>query len=132
MIFTLSQPTIPTTGDDMNGDSFFSTSELKILSISALLAVFGGFAKLFMLHKELTLYRFVSYSIISGFTGVMASYLMRYMNLPPLLQNFLIGMSGFAAPTALSAFTGIYEKKLGIRLEKARSKRGSKKPEETR
>jgi hypothetical protein len=116
-------------GARMNGNDLFNSRELKILAISMLLAVFGGLAKLFITQKQLTVYRFVSYSIVSGFTGVMASYLMRYLNLPPLLQNFLIGMSGFAAPTALSAFTGIYEKKLGIKLEQAKAKQmtGSRK-----
>jgi hypothetical protein len=114
---------------EMNGNDYFSSRELKVLFISAVLAIFGGFAKLFITHKQLTIYRFVSYSFVSGFTGVMASYLMRYMNLPPLLQNFLIGMSGFAAPTALSTFTSIYEKKLGLKLQKVRSKPSAKKPD---
>jgi hypothetical protein len=113
----------------MNGNDYFSPRELKVLLISALLAIFGGFAKLFMTHTQLTISRLLSYSIVSGFTGVMASYLMRYLNLPPLLQNFLIGMSGFAAPTALSAFTSIYEKKLGLKLENVRSKPSAKKPD---
>lgn len=102
----------------MNGDNFWTTRELKILLVSALLAVFGGFAKLFISRRQITFYLFISASIVSGFTGVMTSYLLRYMDLPPLLQNFLIGMSGFAAPTTLSAFTRIYAEKLGINPEK--------------
>ncbi|HOV88288.1 MAG TPA: phage holin family protein [Syntrophobacteraceae bacterium] len=107
----------------MNGDDFFSTSELKVIIISALLAVFGGLAKLFMSQRQLTLSRFLSSSIVSGFSGVMASYLMQCTDLSPAFQSFVIGMSGFAAPTALSAFTVIYERKLGIKLDNARSKR---------
>lgn len=105
----------------MNGDNFFSMNELKILLISALLAIFGGFAKLFMSSKRLTIYQFISCSIVSGFTGVMASYLVRCMNLSPALQSFVIGMSGFAGPAALSAFTLLYEKKLGIRALAAKN-----------
>jgi len=99
----------------MRGNEFYSFEELRILLLSAVLAIFGGFAKLFMSSRRLSLYEFLSCSIVSGFTGVMASYLVRYMNLPPFLQSFLIGMAGFAGPAALSAFTCIYEKKLGIR-----------------
>lgn len=105
----------------MNGDNFFSMNELKILLISALLAIFGGFAKLFMSSKRLTIYQFISCSIVSGFTGVMASYLVRCMNLSPALQSFVIGMSGFAGPAALSAFTVLYEKKLGIKAHAAKN-----------
>lgn len=107
----------------MNGDDFCSMRELKLLIISALLAIFGGLAKLFMSQRELTLSRFLSSSIVSGFSGVMASYLMQCTDLSPAFQSFIIGMSGFADPTALSAFTVIYEKKLGIKLDNAGSKR---------
>lgn len=106
----------------MNGNNFFTVDELKILLLSAALAIFGGFAKLFMSSKKLTASQFVSCCFISGFTGVMASYLFRCMNLTPLLQSFLIGMSGFAGPAALSAFTGLYEKKLGIKSLSAKEK----------
>jgi hypothetical protein len=43
--------------------------------------------------------------IVSGFTGVMASFLVRCLDLSPFLQSFVIGMSGFTGPAALSAFT---------------------------
>ncbi len=99
----------------MDGDDFFTVQEVKILILSALLAIFGGFAKLFMSPRKLTISQFISCCIVSGFTGVMASYLFRCMNLEPFLQSFLIGMSGFAGPAALSAFTALYEKKLGIK-----------------
>lgn len=115
----------------MNGDNFFSMNELKILIISALLAIFGGFAKLFMSSKRLTIYQFISCCFVSGFTGVMASYLVRCMNLSPALQSFVIGMSGFAGPAALSAFTLLYEKKLGIRALAAKNGNGEQKKEDT-
>ncbi|MCK8604411.1 phage holin family protein [Desulfoferrobacter suflitae] len=99
----------------MRGNELIPLEEIKILLLSAVLAIFGGFAKLFMSSKRLTVHQFLSCCIVSGFTGVMASYLVRYMNLPHFLQSFLIGMAGFAGPAALSAFTCIYEKKLGIR-----------------
>ncbi len=115
----------------MNGDNFFSMNELKILIISALLAIFGGFAKLFMSSKRLTIYQFISCCFVSGFTGVMASYLVRCMNLSPALQSFVIGMSGFAGPAALSAFTLLYEKKLGIRALAAKNGNGEQNKEDT-
>jgi hypothetical protein len=99
----------------MDGDDFFTVHELKIILLSAALAIFGGFAKLFMSSKRLSLYQFISCSIVSGFTGVMASYLVRCMDVSLFLQSFIIGMSGFAGPATLSAFTTIYEKKLGIK-----------------
>lgn len=99
----------------MNGSSCFTFQELKILLVSAALAIFGGFAKLFMSSKKLTVYQFVSCCIASGFSGVMASYLVRCMDLSLFLQSFVIGMSGFTGPATLSAFTSIYEKKLGIK-----------------
>ncbi len=99
----------------INGHSCFTIHELKILLVSAALAIFGGFAKLFMSSKKLTFYQFVSCSIVSGFTGVMTSYLVRCTDLSPFLQSFLIGMSGFTGPATLAAFTSIYEKKLGIK-----------------
>jgi len=105
----------------MNGNDLFSPRELKLLAISALLAAFGGVAKLCLARKPLTFYRFLTQSIISGFTGVMASYLTRYLDLPPQLQYFLIGMAGFVAPTALSAFTIIFERKLGVKLDQTRT-----------
>jgi hypothetical protein len=107
----------------MNGNTFLTVEELKILLLSAALAIFGGFAKLFMSSKKLTVYQFVSCCIISGFTGVMASYLVRCMDLSLFLQSFVIGMSGFAGPAALSAFTTLYEKKLGIKSLSAKEKR---------
>jgi ABC-type uncharacterized transport system permease subunit len=100
----------------MQEQNFFSIQEVKILVLSAVLAVLGGFAKLFMTSRRLTLYQFFSCSLVSGFTGIMASFLVRYLSLPPYLQAFVIGMTGFAGPAALSAFTSIYERKLGIRL----------------
>jgi len=99
----------------MDGDDFFTVHELRIILLSAALAIFGGFAKLFMSSKRLSLYQFISCSIVSGFTGVMASYLVRCMDVSLFLQSFIIGMSGFAGPATLSAFTTIYEKKLGIK-----------------
>lgn len=107
----------------MNGDDFCSMRELKLLIIAALLAIFGGLAKLFMSQKEFTFSRLLSCSIVSGFSGIMASYLMQCTDLSPAFQSFVIGMSGFAAPTALSAFTAIYERKLGIKLDNTGSKR---------
>jgi hypothetical protein len=107
----------------MNGNNFLTVDELKILLLSAALAIFGGFAKLFMSSKKLTAYQFVACSIVSGFTGVMASYLVRCMDLSLSLQSFVIGMSGFAGPAALSAFTTFYEKKLGIKSLSAKDKR---------
>lgn len=102
----------------MNGNDLFSPRELKLLAISAVLAAFGGVAKLCLARKPLTFYRFLTQSILSGFTGVMASYLTRSLDLPPQLQHFLIGMAGFAAPTALSAFTIVFERKLGVNLDR--------------
>jgi hypothetical protein len=109
----------------MNGSNLLTVDELKILLLSAALAIFGGFAKLFMSSKKLTVYQFLSCCIISGFTGVMASYLVRCMDLSPFLQSFVTGMSGFAGPAALSAFTTLYEKKLGIKSLSAKDKRGA-------
>jgi len=43
------------------------------------------------------------------------------MDLSPALQSFVIGMSGFAGPAALSAFTLLYEKKLGLRALAAKN-----------
>jgi len=100
----------------MQEQNYFSIEEIKILVLSAVLAVLGGFAKLFMSSRRLTISQFVSCCFVSGFTGIMASFLVRYLNLPPYLQAFVIGMTGFAGPAALSAFTIVYEKKLGIRL----------------
>ena len=93
----------------------FISQEARSLISSALLAIFGGFAKMFSSQQRLSFYQFISGSIVSGFAGVMASYLVRYMNLPPFLQNFIIGMSGFAGPTALKLFAVIYEEKLGLK-----------------
>jgi hypothetical protein len=100
----------------MQEQNYFSIEEIKVLVLSAVLAVLGGFAKLFMSSRRLTISQFVSCCFVSGFTGIMASFLVRYLNLPPYLQAFVIGMTGFAGPAALSAFTIVYEKKLGIRL----------------
>ena len=100
----------------MQEQDFCSIQEIKILVISAILSVLGGFAKLFMSSRRLSLSQFISCSAVSGFTGIMASYLFRYLNLPPYLQAFMIGMTGFAGPAALSAFTIVYERKLGVRL----------------
>jgi len=100
------------------------TQEVKSLITSALLAMFGGFAKMFTSQQRLTFYQFVSSAIVSGFAGVMASYLVRYMNLPLFLQNFVVGMSGFAGPTALKLFAVIYEEKLGLK----RSENGTSPP----
>jgi len=108
----------------MNGKSLLTIDELKILLLSAALAIFGGFAKLFMSSKKLTVYQFISNAIVSGFTGVMASYLVRCMDLSLFLQSFVVGMSGFAGPATLSAFTSLYEKKLGIRLLSEKEKKG--------
>jgi hypothetical protein len=47
-------------GMAMNGNNFLSVDELKILLLSAALAIFGGFAKLFMSSKKLTAYQFVA------------------------------------------------------------------------
>ena len=91
------------------------TQEIKNLLTSALLAIFGGFAKMFIIQQRLTFYPFLSCCIVSGFAGVMASYLVQYGNLPHFLQNFIIGMSGFAGPTALKLFATIYEEKLGVK-----------------
>ena len=44
----------------INGHSCFTIHELKILLVSAALAIFGGFAKLFMSSKKLTMYQFIS------------------------------------------------------------------------
>lgn len=107
----------------MNGNTCFTLQELKILLLSAALAIFGGFAKLFMSSKKLTVYQFISCSIVSGFTGVMASFLVRCLDLSPFLQSFVIGMSGFTGPAALSAFTTLYEKKLGIKSGSTKDKR---------
>jgi hypothetical protein len=107
----------------MNGTNFLTVDELKILVLSAALAIFGGFAKLFMSSKKLTAYQFVACSIVSGFTGVMASYLVRCMDISLFLQSFVIGMSGFAGPAALSAFSSLYEKKLGIKTLSTKDKR---------
>ena len=104
----------------INGHSCFTIHELKILLVSAALAIFGGFAKLFMSSKKLTFYQFVSCSIVSGFTGVMTSYLVRCTDLSPFLQSFLIGMSGFTGPATLAAFSILYEKKLGIKPHSAK------------
>ncbi len=104
----------------INGHSCFTVYELKILVVSAALAIFGGFAKLFMSSKKLTFYQFVSCSIVSGFTGVMTSYLVRCTDLSPFLQSFLIGMSGFTGPATLAAFSILYEKKLGIKPHSAK------------
>jgi hypothetical protein len=93
----------------------FISQEARSLISSALLAIFGGFAKMFSSQQKLSFHQFISGSIVSGFAGVMASYLVRYMNLPPFLQNFIIGMSGFAGPTALKLFAVIYEEKLGLK-----------------
>lgn len=100
----------------MQQQNLYSIEEIRILVLAAILAVLGGFAKLFMSSKRLTLYQFLSCSAVSGFTGIMASFLVRYLNLPPYLQAFMIGMTGFAGPAALAAFTSIYERKLGIRI----------------
>jgi len=99
----------------MQSGELFSIQEVKSLVTSALLAIFGGFAKLFSAQQRLSFHQFISMSIVSGFAGVMASYLVRYMNLPPFLQNFIIGMSGFAGPTTLKLFAIIYEEKLGLK-----------------
>jgi hypothetical protein len=99
----------------MQSGEFFSSQELKSLITSALLAIFGGFAKMFSSQQRLTFQQFLSSAIVSGFAGVMASYLVRYMNLPLFLQNFIIGMSGFAGPTTLKLFAIIYEEKLGLK-----------------
>jgi len=99
----------------MQPGEFFSSQEVKSLITSALLAIFGGFAKMFSAQQRLTFQQFLSCSIVSGFAGVMASYLVRYMNLPPFLQNFIIGMSGFAGPTTLKLFALLYEEKLGLK-----------------
>jgi hypothetical protein len=98
----------------MNGHNFLPDQEFKTLILAAALAVFGGLAKLLMSSKRITVYRFASYCIVSGFTGVMASYLVRSMELSLFLQSFIIGMCGFSGPTALSAFTVQCAKKLGI------------------
>ena len=47
----------------MNGNSFLTIQELKVLLLSAALAIFGGFAKLFMSSKRLTVYQFISCSL---------------------------------------------------------------------
>lgn len=103
------------TGVTMQSGDFFSAQEVKSLVTSALLAIFGGFAKLFTTQQRLSFYQLVSSCVVSGFAGVMASYLVRYGNLPLFLQNFIIGMSGFAGPTALKLFAMIYEEKLGVK-----------------
>jgi hypothetical protein len=108
----------------MQPGELFSSQELKSLVTSALLAIFGGFAKMFSSQQRLTFQQFLSSAIVSGFAGVMASYLVRYMNLPPFLQNFVIGMSGFAGPTTLKLFALIYEEKLGLK----RSENGTPPP----
>jgi hypothetical protein len=97
---------------EMNGNNFLTVDELEILLLSAALPIFGGFAKLFMSSRKLTVYQFISCSIISGFTGVMGSFLVRAIDLSSFMQSFVIGMSGFVAPAALSTFTTIFEKRL--------------------
>jgi len=99
----------------MQPGELFSIQEVKSLVTSALLAIFGGFAKMFTTQQRLSFYQLLSCCIVSGFAGVMASYLVRYGNFPLFLQNFIIGMSGFAGPTALRLFAMIYEEKLGLR-----------------
>lgn len=99
----------------MQFGDFLQNQEVRSLISSALLAMFGGFAKMFATQQRLSPRHLISCCIVSGFAGVMASYLVRYGNLPPFLQSFLIGMSGFAGPTALRLFAVIYEEKLGMR-----------------
>ena len=99
----------------MQPGELFSIQEVKSLVTSALLAIFGGFAKMFTTQQRVSFYQLISLCIVSGFAGVMASYLVRYGNFPLFLQNFIIGMSGFAGPTALKLFAVIYEEKLGLK-----------------
>ena len=99
----------------MQPGELFSIQEVKSLVTSALLAIFGGFAKMFTTQQRVSFYQLISLCIVSGFAGVMASYLVRYGNFPLFLQNFIIGMSGFAGPTALKLFATIYEEKLGLK-----------------
>ena len=101
----------------MDGNALLGGETAQLL-ITALLAVFGGIARI-LSQKEKTpvkVNNVLSGCIIASFTGVLAYFATGYFKLPQNAAYIIAAVSGWLGPQVLDIFTNIVLEKAGINL----------------